>query len=189
MNVSTSKTREQFPLHPKKIWKKTVTSLIVWIILLAVMFVPIFSFLLILRVDKYAGLAPVVGILFLFLAGILTYFYQRWYFAVYFYDLTSDFIVIRKGPITPHEITIPYERIQDIYMDQDIFDRVFGLYDVHLSSATITSGSAAHIDGLQKAAAEGLRGVLLETISRKIGKNKYGGVSSEMKPTPVSSPS
>lgn len=103
---------------------------------------------------------------------LLNYLYQRWYFAVYFYDLTPDFIRIRKGPITPREITIPYERIQDVYVDQDLLDRIFGLYDVHLSTATISSGMEAHIDGVEKQAAEGLRTIILETIKQKISKNK-----------------
>jgi membrane protein YdbS with pleckstrin-like domain len=101
----------------------------------------------------------------------LTYLYQRWYFAVYFYDLTPDFIQIKKGPITPREITLPYERIQDVYVDQDILDRIFGLYDVHLSSATASSGMEAHIDGVEQQAAQGLRGVLLQTVKERISKN------------------
>jgi putative membrane protein len=109
---------------------------------------------------------------FLSVIIVVTYFYQLWYYNVYFYDLTADYIVIRKGPITPHEITIPYERIQDVYVDQDIFDRLFGLYDVHLSSATVSSGEAAHIDGLEKLASDGLRNALLQIISEKISKNK-----------------
>ncbi len=109
----------------------------------------------------------------------LTYLYERWYFAVYFYDLTPDFIQIKKGPITPREITIPYERIQDVYVDQDLFDRIFGLYDVHLSSATASSGMEAHIDGVEKQAAEGLRAILLETIKQRISKNRFTNSTAE----------
>lgn len=113
------------------------------------------------------------GFLFLIILMIpLVYLYQRWYFAVYFYDLTNDFIQIKKDPITPREITIPYERIQDIYVDQDLLDRIFGLYDVHLSSATISSGIAAHIDGVEKQAADGLRAILLQTTKERISKNR-----------------
>ncbi len=106
----------------------------------------------------------------LILAFIVSYLYERWYFAVYFYDLTPDFIQIKKGPITPSEITLPYERVQDVYVDQDILDRIFGLYDVHLSSATVSSGVAAHIDGVEQAAAEGLRDILLQTVRERITK-------------------
>jgi putative membrane protein len=107
----------------------------------------------------------------------VSYFYQYWYFAVYFYDLVKDFIQIKKGPITPKEITIPYERIQDVYVDQDLLDRIFGLYDVHLSSATFSSGMQAHIDGLERETAQGLRDVLLETIKQRINKSKSDGQS------------
>lgn len=100
------------------------------------------------------------------------YQFQIWYFQVYFYDLTDDFIIIRKRVITPREITIPYERVQDIYVDQDLFDRIFGLYDVHLSSATISSGMEAHIDGVEKTAADGLRKIILEKVTEKIKKLK-----------------
>ncbi len=107
-----------------------------------------------------------------FFTVLVVYLYQRWYFAVYFYDLTQDYIVIRKGPITPQEITIPYERVQDVYVDQDLLDRILGLYDVHLSSATISSGMEAHIDGVEKPAADGLRAVLLQTVSERISKRR-----------------
>lgn len=96
--------------------------------------------------------------------------YQKWYFAVYYYDIREDFIVIKKGPIAPKEIIIPWERIQDIYVDQDVFDRMFGLYDVHLSTATIMSGVQAHIDGVEQQAADGLREALLSKIKNHISR-------------------
>ena len=102
----------------------------------------------------------------------LVYKYQVWYFQVYFYDLTDDFIIIRKRVFTPREITIPYERVQDVYIDQDLLDRIMGLYDVHLSSATVSSGIEAHIDGVEKPAADGLRKIILEKVSEKIKKGR-----------------
>ena len=118
------------------------------------------------------GLIGLVCVIILVLLIYVNYAYQKWYFDFYFYDLAADYIVIRKGPITPREITIPYERIQDVYVDQDLFDRFFGLYDVHLSSATASSGMEAHIDGVEKTAADGLRAALLKTVSERISKNK-----------------
>ena len=174
MQIAQSKTREEFPLSYKKIIKKTMASTIAITILLLV----IWGFLAFMlgsigqEAVGWLGTATFGIFGFLFVVILLTYFYQRWYFAVYFYDLTNDFIQIKKGPITPREITIPYERIQDVYVDQDILDRIFGLYDVHLSSATVSSGMEAHIDGVEKQAAEGLRGILLETIKQRISKNR-----------------
>lgn len=174
MAIAMSKTREQFPLSTKKVLKKTVAGTLIWTILLLIIYgVAAFLFIsLSSAIGNYLGLVTlgIFGLLFIII--VLTYLYQQWYYNVYFYDLTPDYIVIRKGPITPHEITIPYERIQDVYVDQDILDRIFGLYDVHLSSATVSSGEAAHIDGLEKPAADGLRAVLLQTVSERISKNK-----------------
>ena len=164
MQIAMSKTREKFPLSRKKILKKTLPAALAWgvIFLIGVMV----SAVLLPMIVPVGVLALYVIILF------LTYGYQCWYFATYFYDLTDDYIVIKKGAITPREITIPYERVQDVYVDQDILDRILGLYDVHLSSATASSGMSAHIDGVEKDAADGLRKVLLDTVSAKISKKK-----------------
>lgn len=185
MAIAMSKTRERFPLSTKKVLKKTLTGTLVWVILLLIIYGVSAFFLISLAeaIGNYFGIITFGIFGFLFLIVVLTYLYQQWYYNVYFYDLTDDYVIIKKGPITPHEITIPYERIQDVYVDQDILDRIFGLYDVHLSSATISSGMAAHIDGVEKPAADGLRAVLLETISRKISRNR-GQSPPQSNPTP-----
>jgi len=170
MHIAQSKTREQFPLSYKKIMKKTLASTIV------ITFTIIIAWILAFTLNDSTSSSQkeivslvtygVFGILFLII--VLNYLYQRWYFAVYYYDLTTDYVQIKKGPITPSEITIPYERIQDVYVDQDLLDRIFGLYDVHLSSATVSSGIEAHIDGVEKTAADGLRAVLLDQLKQRI---------------------
>lgn len=174
MKIAMSPTREQFPLSRRKIAKKTLVNsffllLIIFIVWVAVALWPV------LAGEQKASTFIILTAIFWgvgFLFWLLIYLYQKWYFAVYFYDLTEDFIIIKKGPITPSEITIPYERVQDVYVDQDIFDRLFRIYDVHLSSATVSSGMSAHIDGVEKEAADGLRRFLLETVQRKITKNR-----------------
>src|SRR5262249_20790193 len=127
--------------------------------------------------ESVVGLLLLACFAWLVLVGLvwLVYLYQRWYFATYFYELDADFIQIRKGPITPREITIPYERIQDVYVDQDLLDRMLGLYDVHISSATMASGMQAHIDGVEKQAADGLRAKLLAVVKERIGSNRAMG--------------
>ncbi len=171
MAIAMSKTREQYPLSPKKVLKKTIASTISWVIFLLVVYGGAAFIFIQLAIGNYFGLVTIATFGFLFVTILPTYFYQRWYYNVYFYDLTPNYIVIRKGPITPREITIPYERIQDVYVDQDLLDRIFGIYDVHLSSATATSGMEAHIDGVEKQAADGLRAFLLQTVSTRISKS------------------
>jgi membrane protein YdbS with pleckstrin-like domain len=181
MKIAMSKTREQFPLSEKKIIKKTLkVNLVLAVILLVIWIIAAVSTGLSGGASVgVLGLVTVATLVFLFLFFSVTYFYQKWYWSVYFYDLTDDFIIIKKHPITPTEITIPYERVQDIYVDQDLLDRFFGLYDVHLSSATISSGMEAHIDGVEKQAADGLRKALLETVQRRISKNRNQNLDSK----------
>ena len=57
--------------------------------------------------------------------------------------------------------------MQDVYVDQDIFDRMFGLWDVHVSTATMMSGMEAHIDGVKRENAMKLREMLLQKIRSK----------------------
>ena len=173
MQIAQSKTRERFPLSRKKVLKKTLMGTVAWIILLLILgIIFIFAFGSGTDIAGYMALAiaGLLALMFFIVKGV--YLYLMWYFAVYFYDLTPDYIVIRKGPITPKEITIPYERVQDVYVDQDLLDRIMGLYDVHLSSATVSSGMEAHIDGVEVAAAHGLRDMLLQTVSERISKRK-----------------
>lgn len=174
MKIANSKTREQFPLSTKKIIKKTISNTLGYTIFPLLILGAISFMFVSVNPQLLDWVGPLLfGLLGLMLVMILlTYLYQRWYFAVYFYDFTPDFIQIKKGPITPREITLPYERIQDVYVDQDLLDRMFGLYDVHLSSATASSGVEAHIDGVEKQAAQGLRGFILETVRERISKRQ-----------------
>jgi membrane protein YdbS with pleckstrin-like domain len=172
MKIAQSITREKFPLSKRKIIKKTLVNTIIWVIFIGIPYVILAIALASAAKFVATGILTIVSLFLLLIIIALVYFYQRWYFAVYFYDLTDDYIIIKKGPITPREITIPYERVQDVYVDQDIWDRLFRLYDVHLSSATVSSGMEAHIDGVEREAADGLRALLLETVSSKISRNK-----------------
>jgi putative membrane protein len=164
-------TREQFPLSTKKVMKKTIAGTIAWIIILLILLSIVFTVFIAFAGNTERGYILIAGFVLLGLLVMiitLTYLYQWWYYKEYYYDLTANYVVIKKNPITPKEITIPYERIQDVYVDQDLLDRIFGLYDVHLSSATISSGMEAHIDGVEKAAADGLRSLLLQMVTQKL---------------------
>jgi membrane protein YdbS with pleckstrin-like domain len=165
---------KQYPLSSKKIIKKMVEK--IWAIFLIAL--GMMSWVLVEYHKKNAHNAYQAGMHYaflglLFLLPVLLvcyYFYERWYIATYFYNVSDNLLIIRKGPIAPQEITIPFNRIQDIYLDQDIFDRLIGLYDVHISTATATSGIRAHIDGVDKDVAEKLRELLLEKIENSQSK-------------------
>ncbi len=172
MKIADSKTRSEYPLSEKKIIKKTIVNVLTY----GIIFVIISAFIIASIASEGQININVSSLVTSIIAGLvvltlISYLYQSWYFAVYFYELTPDYIQIKKGPITPTEITIPYERIQDVYIDQDLLDRFFGLYDVHVSSATAASGMEAHIDGVSKISAEAMRSRLLQIVKEKISKN------------------
>lgn len=110
------------------------------------------------------------GIVLLAVITLLYAWYLRVYIRRYYYDGEEHFITIKKGVFAPAEIHVQWLKIQDVYVDQDILDRILGIYDVHIASATASSGIEAHIDGVDHAAAEGLKKFLLNKVSGS-GKN------------------
>jgi len=164
-------TCEQYPLSKKKILKKSISTIsAAVIILLSLLLLPLLfkiafhSAFSALVPESAVALFSGVGVFLVILAIIVTgleVLYQYWYFKTYFYDLTENVLIIRKNPITPAEISIPYEKLQDVYLDQDFIDRVLKIYDLHISSATVTSGKAAHIDGLDIDNAMKLKALIL----------------------------
>jgi membrane protein YdbS with pleckstrin-like domain len=100
------------------------------------------------------------------------YLYEYRYYKAYYYDLKNDAVVIRKGVFIPQEITIPYVKVQNVFVDRDFLDIAFGLYDVHLETAAMGSVLSAHIDGVDNENAAKLKNILL----RKINANKGSGV-------------
>ncbi|MBW7960241.1 PH domain-containing protein [Patescibacteria group bacterium] len=176
MDSDTGLTKEKYPLNKNKPLKKTIsivfsTSFIVFFLLIAFS-VPMITILTTLSdsipvfdlIFKYLYLFPI----FYFMFIVLVFIYQKIYIKYYFYHIGDNYLSIKKGIFAPHEIIVPWEKIQDIYVDQDVFDRILGLYDVHISTATIISRATAHIDGVNQKNAYELRTILLEKVRSHI---------------------
>lgn len=171
--MATSALRKRIPLQTRKILKKGFGS-----------FIRIFFVGGLLSLGVLAGLDPNEGFLpqrmidhrdelyfiwFSLLAVMMFWklVYEYIYFVTYYYDLDESNVVIRKGIISTKEVTLPFARITDVYVDQDLIDVCLGLYDVHISTPTQESGTFAHIDGVNKAGAKELRQIILEHINKK----------------------
>ena len=87
----------------------------------------------------------------------------------YFYDMDNKNLIIKKGVFSTKEITLPINRLQDVNVDQDVLDRIFGLYDVHVSSATSTSAKLSHIDGVNKENAESIKKLIISSVHKRNG--------------------
>ncbi len=154
----------QYPLSPKKFWKKFVPDLIAWFFLLIVGGIVIVAARTGGMPDDLTGLAILGALALAVVVLIAKAWYYRVYIRTYFYEGGDNFITIRKNVFTPREIHVQYQKIQDVYVDQDLLDRIMGLYDVHIASATVSSGMEAHIDGVDAAIADTLKNFFLQKI-------------------------
>jgi len=166
-------TVKQFPLERKKIMKKFIASEIGYIIMflflgflgLIIGLIPILAFF---PGALWLVAVLVIGFILLFLVVTgVNWWYQVKYYETYYYDIRQNFLVIKKGVFMPTETILPFEKLQDVYLDQDLFDKIFGLWDLHVSTATFMSGYNAHIDGVSIANGEAMRELLLEKIKSK----------------------
>lgn len=168
--------QQQYSLSPRKFWKKMISQFLANVVLSLVLGV-IISTLFILSEGGSAADSLNSGpenfivkgfiiffILFIFLSFLYSW-YVKAYIKRYYYAGEEHFITIKKGVFAPAEIHVQWQKIQDVYVDQDILDRVMGLYDVHIASATAASGMEAHIDGVDYTASEGLKKFLLDKVS------------------------
>jgi putative membrane protein len=176
-----SQFQNAFPLSRNKFLKKMIGAIpkafafsIISAIPLSLIF-SFFSFANDINIANNFGNVLIGAVIVFFVLAVLFYMiygvYVGAYIRRYYYDASEQFLTIQKRVFSPTEIHVPYQKIQDVYVDQDILDRMMGLYDVHIASATVTSGIEAHIDGVDADVAEKLKNFLL-------GKIQYGSTPS-----------
>lgn len=168
--------RETLPLLAfRKIIKKT-SGMVFWMMFLAGVLSVFFFAILRFISDGNPRITAVVaanqdyilGFWVMVVVGIVLWapLYEYLYVTMYYYDMDDKNVVIRKGVVAKREIILPFTRITDVYVDQDVVDVGLGLYDVHISTPTSESGKFAHIDGLGKRSAAKLRTMILERINK-----------------------
>jgi len=93
---------------------------------------------------------------------IINIVYQYLYYKFYYYNFGEESAEIKKGVVAQATGHVYYSRIQNIYLDQDILDRMFQLYDVHYETAGESSAFYSHVDGLNKENADKLIAFILQ---------------------------
>jgi putative membrane protein len=153
-----------YPLEKRKIIKKTLLKaggiIFIFLIFLAILLAIKFQISSFFNIFSQFFEIFVYAEIFLLLLILIPFFSEILYFRNYFYDLKENGLIVRKGVITKHEVTVPLDKIQDIYVDQDFLDRIFGLYDLHIATAGFGS-SDIHIDGINYMSSEALKELLL----------------------------
>ena len=102
-----------------------------------------------------------------FLILAISVIYQWLYYKYYYYNFEQDSAEITKGVVSRETGHVRYGKIQNIYVDQDFLDRIFGLHDVHYETAGEFSGNYSHVDGLTKENSEKLTAFLNDRVLNK----------------------
>lgn len=112
------------------------------------------------------------------------------------YSISDKFLTLRQGILSKQEKNIPYGVIQNIFIKQDLFDRIFGLaslvvenasYGAGVDSLTETEekqrveligfrGNKVSIPGLKKTDAETLKDILLQKIEKNPIEDSQSGL-------------
>jgi uncharacterized membrane protein YdbT with pleckstrin-like domain len=162
---------QNLPLSKKKIIKKTISSVAILPMFFLLIIFPIISLLSASRGSKieYGGLFQVFLFFFIpFLLLLITsVIYQYLYYKYYYYNFEQDSAEIRKGVVANSTGHVRYSKIQNIFVDQDFFDRFFGLYDVHYETAGESSSFYSHVDGIEKENADKLTLFLNSRVANK----------------------
>jgi putative membrane protein len=165
--------RTNLPLEKRKIIKKSIGSIIGCVVAIAV----IVGGLAVMKGFGEAELGTwffnLIGVIqistasFFIIIALLNILYQYLYYKFYYYNFEEETGEIKKGVISLATGHVYYSRIQNIYVDQDILDRMFGLYDVHYETAGDTSSFYSHVDGLNKTNADLLVKFIIEKSKNK----------------------
>jgi membrane protein YdbS with pleckstrin-like domain len=149
--IGADSLKKKFPLKAVKPLKKTL-----W---LAVFLLPVLAVLLL--ANPFGAAVGAVAAALVSVILLVKYAYERMYYESYFYDVNDEVLVIKKGVFGFREIIVPFAKIQDVFVDQDILDRLFGLRDVYVSTVTQRSMMNAHIDGVGPEDAMKIAGILI----------------------------
>lgn len=101
----------------------------------------------------------------------------------YFFHLEEDQLVIQKGVFNRSLTKLPFERIQNLYIEQNVLHRILGVVSLRVDSAG-SSGHEVTIDALERGDAEAMRAYVLE--QKQEGRQSTAKLgAAEAQPPPI----
>jgi len=133
----------------------------------------------------YTALLIVGFAIFRFIATIL----KR---ANFHYSVEEKFLILKQGILSKQQLHVPYGVIQNLFVKQDLFDRIFGLASLTIENASQGagalmpprrrvemvgfSGNKVSIPGLSKANAEILKDIILQKMKENPIEDSQSGL-------------
>ncbi len=122
--------------------------------------------------------------------------------ACFHYSTEEKFFVVREGIISKAQRNLPYGVIQNVFVKQDLFDRIFGLASLAIENASLggkgalggggggklggignqqgegvgSSGNKVNIPGLKKEDAEALKNIILQKMKENPIEDSQSGL-------------
>lgn len=147
------------PLEPRFVYVLVIQTLMAWTVVLGLTW---FVYLM-MEAPERMGLFYILSAVIILLATVNLSWLKRACrqrgFAVRQRDITY-----KKGIIISRVISVPYNKIQQVTVSQNIVFRLVGLYTLKLHSAAQIS-DGVNVFGLTKEQAEGIKALILEKIS------------------------
>jgi uncharacterized membrane protein YdbT with pleckstrin-like domain len=160
--------RQRYPIRYRKILKKS-TIPVLRNILISVPLAFVYFLLIDLFGQGWSAEKMDKSIYIFFFCAFCFIFYVPFieflYFLTYFYDSDDKNVIIRKGIIARKEVTLPFAKITDVYVEQDFLDVLLRIYFLHISTPTAESGKIAHIAGLDKKGSKAMRDYTLGKVN------------------------
>jgi putative membrane protein len=112
--------------------------------------------------SEYLIAGAVSAILIILILGV--FWYSRWYFRLFLFELRGSYLFSRKGVLTPDYTMIPYENIQDVHVDQPVIEKALGICNVRIFTATFSARGSETIIGLSLADGETFKNAVFQKI-------------------------
>lgn len=180
-------TEKIYPIQ--RLWVfKSIFAPLIWMVILEVALLLPFSGDQYTSTSLYSHIIVAIGTLYFIVAPIL----RR---STFHFIMEDKFLILKQGIFSKQQRHIPYGVIQDIYITQDLFDRIFRLASLTIENASGSedvfstpstrrekveivgfAGNKINIPGLTKMHAEFLKKVVLQKMIRNPINDSQSGL-------------
>ncbi|GEM_PF-730519 len=177
-------TDKKYPIEFRWIFTSSMRYILFFLVLMSLLYL-VSSHTRIKFSEVIKGYLPFFLIL---LAGFIIRFLKR---ATFHYSIEDKFLTLKQGIFKKEQRHIPYGVIQNVFVKQGFFDRIFGLASLSIENASEGavgsgssnelemvgfSGNTVSIPGLNKSNAETLKNIVLQKMKENPIDDRQSGL-------------